>query len=156
MRKLGLLLAASTMLIPLGGATASTESIHFSNYCDVLNFTINLPTAAMLEHSSSCTADIMAGFEGKMKGLKGKWLFVGGPRFDSGTNAWGWLFQLPFKTGNESYLYESTNGTTFEEIDSDTYVVGTPGRNTKGLLPPAGKSHQNGKLDPNVPKTLHF
>jgi len=139
-----------------GGAMASTTSIHFANYCDVYTFTDNAPFEAMQELSSSCTADIMGGFNVKVLSAKGKWAFVGGPRFGDGTDAWGILVQLPFKTGHEEGLYETTDGVNYDLIASTTYIVGAPAKSTKGQLPPMGKG--KGKQLPNssLPKTLKF
>lgn len=159
MTKLGLLLGATTMLTSVTGAMAAsttTTSLHLTSFCDVLNFTVNAPYVGMVENATSCTADIMGGFASvKIKKLTGKYAFVGGPRFNSGTNAWGWLVTYPFKTGGTAYLYESTNGVSYNLCCSSTFTVNGARRATKGLLPPAGTVKDNNS-NADVPKSLKF
>ncbi len=157
-----LAMAAAVTLVSAGGAMASTATISLDGYCDVLTFTLSQDsntgknTIAAMSEPSSCTADLMAGFEVKIPGYKNKWVSVGGPRFGDGTDAWGFLVQYPFKTGGAWGLYESTDGVNNTLIASGTYTVSGGAVHLPGVLP-AGKAPQQPVLqNRNLPVSLHW
>ena len=142
----GLVFAAAVMLSSSAGAQKTT-TVSLDTYCDMLTFTINKDTntkkktvAAMSESASTCTADIMEGYVVTIKGYTNAWVSVGGPRFDGGTDSWGFLMQYPFKTGNSWGLYESTDGVNVALVASGTYTVSGSGPRSG---PPAGRGAAN-------------
>jgi hypothetical protein len=124
---------AAAMLASTGGAMATSHTISLDTFCDQLSFTYSTTTAAMVEQSGSCTADVMTGFTVKVRGFTNKFLYVGGPRFGDGT-AWGFLVSLPIATGGSWGLYHSTDGVNVSLAASGTYTK------ISALKAPNGKS----------------
>lgn len=132
MKKFIGLAAAALLVASSGDALAAKKYISFDGYCDFLSGVVTSTTASVAVHNLTTVCgdtnnSVDVGVEATIAG-QGKFLVFG----DNDRDAEGGTYtgiseyiaiQLPLKTGNSFFLYETTDGATISLSNSGTYTV---------------------------------
>lgn len=139
MNKLALSLAV--LMVFSGGAMAKkTTTVNLSPFCDL--FTVSTPQKGVVSLSSfntGCDDGIGIGGIGAVKSLDGKYASVGMVLNGDPTTSWELQLEEPLVTGGAWILSESTDGVTYTELVSGTYIVN---KEAPKNAAPASKGHQ--------------
>lgn len=126
-------IAAAAMLVASGGsASAAQKYISFDGFCDFLSgVTANTTMSVAVHNLTTDCADahnaVDVGVEANIPG-KGKYLVFGDNDRDAEGGTYSGIseyiaIQLPLKTGNGWFLYQTSDGATISYSNSGTYTV---------------------------------
>ena len=125
------LAAGALLLAGTTGAMAATDYVTFDGYCNFFSgIVLDGDTSVAVDNlTTTCgysTNGVGVGTEGKIKGLSGDWLILSTTEQDvtnSANTAEYYAIQLPLKTGNSWFIYETTDGATISDSNSGTYTI---------------------------------
>jgi hypothetical protein len=124
--------AAAILAASSGNAMAGQKYISFDGYCDFLSGVKANTTMSVAVHNLTTVCGdsnnaVEVGVEATIPGV-GKYLVFADNDLDavggtySGTSLY-YAVQLPLKTGNSFFLYETSDGATISYSNSGTYTV---------------------------------
>jgi hypothetical protein len=134
MKKFIGLAVAALLVASSGDAMAAKKYIDFDGYCDFMSGVVTNANMSVAVHNltTGCGDSNNAVDVGAVVTIpgQGKFLLFGDNDLDAigGTYTGSALYfavQLPLKTGNSFFLYETTDGATISYSNSGTYTVTT-------------------------------
>lgn len=125
-------IAAAAMLVVASGSASAKQYIAFDGYCDFLSgLKVGTTTSFAVHNLTSGCGDannaVAVGVEANIPGM-GKYLVFGDNDLDAVGGTYTGIamyiaIQLPLKTGNSFFLYETTDGATVYYSNSGTYTI---------------------------------
>ena len=121
--------AVAALVLSSNAALATTHTISLDGYCDVFTLTTQDRGQKLWSFESIDTGGCEKGFGfggvSKAKSLgNGAFANMGGVLFHYGDKLlWALQIQVPVQTGGKWYVFNSTDGVRFTEINTGTYTV---------------------------------
>jgi hypothetical protein len=151
--------AALAILCASGGsAMAATDYIEFDGYCDFMGPVTENGTQSLSPHNLTTECGfannaVAVGAETTIVGQTGKWLVFASNFLDAenGTYSGGQAYyavQLPLRTGNSWFVFETSDGATISYDNAGTYTIAHRAPKAERVKLPASFAVHAAQLQP--------